>query len=360
MLLVLALTAVTNFGSNPGALDMFEHVPANLPAGSPLVVVLHGCTQQATSMEAAGWNALADEHDFAVVYAQQRGANNQLNCFSWYEAGDIARGAGEAESIAQMVDTAIAKHGVSRDRIYVTGVSAGGAFSAVLLATYPDRFRAGSIIAGLPYKAMLDGQSKTPEEWGGYVRAAYAHDGTYPRVQIWHGSQDYTVPASNATELVKQWTNVWGTDQTADATETIHTTKRTRYMAGATLAVELNFVEGMGHAIPIGDDAMGTCPAKAGAFYSDVKICSTLRAAQFFGLLGDTDGDGDGDGDGSGSGSGSGSGAGGEGGGCNAGSGVGSGLIALLALVRRRRKSSLASQPWIRERFITELRRRRR
>src|SRR5262245_30892460 len=136
-LLVLA-TLVADFGSNPGMLDMYEYVPASLPAGRPIVVVLHGCTQTAAGMEPAGWDALADEYQFAVVYPQQRNANQQLNCFTWYGATDIARSGGEAESIIQMVDTSIAMHGGDASRVYVTGISAGGAFTAVMLATYPD------------------------------------------------------------------------------------------------------------------------------------------------------------------------------------------------------------------------------
>ena len=72
MLVILAaLVSVTSFGDNPGNLAMYEHVPASLPDGRPLVVVLHGCTQTAAAMESAGWDALADAYGFAVVYAQQ-------------------------------------------------------------------------------------------------------------------------------------------------------------------------------------------------------------------------------------------------------------------------------------------------
>jgi poly(hydroxyalkanoate) depolymerase family esterase len=289
------LYPVVDFGSNPGALDMYEHVPADLPDDRPLVVVLHGCTQTATAMEAAGWNALADEHKFAVVYAQQRAANQGLSCFTWYAGSDIARDGGEAMSVMQMIDHAIETHGSNRSRVYVTGLSAGGAFTSVMLAAYPDRFAAGSIMAGLPYRCATDVASaqscsqmtaatqKTPAEWGDLVRAAYpSFSGTYPRVQIFHGMSDYTVAPANATELVEQWTNVWRTDATAEATETIGAATRTEYANGA---VELYTIANMGHGIAIGDDGSGACPARTGAFFSDVKLCSTLRAAAFFGLL---------------------------------------------------------------------------
>jgi poly(hydroxyalkanoate) depolymerase family esterase len=346
-----ALTPVSDFGSNPGALDMLEYVPANLPSGRPLVVVLHGCAQQAAAMESAGWNALADKQQFAVIYAQQRSANQQLTCFTWYDSADTARGQGEAQSIVQMVDKAIAMHEIDPGRVYVTGVSAGGAMTAVMLATYPDRFRAGSVMAGLPYKCASDlgtagacssNGGKTPQQWGDIVRGAYSgFGGAYPRVQIWHGSNDYTVATANATELVEQWTNVHGTDPTADTDEMIGTTRHTQFMLAGKPVVELYMVNGMGHAIAIGADPMGICPATSAAFFSDQKICSTLRAAQFFGLFGGDDpgGGGSGSGDGSGDGAGDGDDPADPSGGCNAGNqGVAAlAAIALIALWRRRR-----------------------
>jgi len=260
-----ALTPVSNFGPNPGALDMFEYAPDDLPAGSPLVVVLHGCTQQASGMVPAGWNTLADKYKFAVIYAQQRSANQNLSCFSWYSAGDIGRDMGEAQSIIEMVDNAIATRHVDPKRVYVTGLSAGAAMTAVMLAAYPDRFRAGSIMAGLPYKCASSVSDtsgcqnpRTPQQWGDLVRGAFpSFTGPYPRVQIWHGSTDAVVPTANSTELVKQWTDVWGIDQTADATDMISNTTRTQYTASGKVVVELDLVGGMGHAIAYGADPMG-------------------------------------------------------------------------------------------------------
>jgi len=332
---------------------MYEYVPAGLPSHAPLVVVLHGCTQTAAAMEVAGWNALADRDGFAVLYPQQRTANQQLSCFTWYGATDIARGGGEAESIVQMVDAEVATHGIDPQRVYVTGLSAGAAFTAVMLAAYPDRFAAGSIMAGLPYRCATDLTSasscqqmtstmqKTPQQWGDLVRGADAgFSGPWPRVQIWQGTSDYTVAPANAGELVKQWTDVWGTDQTADATDEISTATRTQYRAGTTVAVELYTVTGMGHAIATGADPDGACPATTGAFFSDEKICSTTRAEAFFGLVpgsgsGSDPGGSDGDGGGGGGGDDDDGGDGGGGGGCNAGGGAGGLVILAFAFARR-------------------------
>ena len=93
-------TEVTSFGTNPGALKMFRYVPAGLPAGAPLVVAMHGCTQSAAAYdEEPGWVALAERWQFAVVLPEQQTANNSSRCFNWYENGDITRGSGEALSI---------------------------------------------------------------------------------------------------------------------------------------------------------------------------------------------------------------------------------------------------------------------
>lgn len=347
------LSPVVDFGANPGALKAYDYIPDGLAANAPLVVVLHGCTQTAMAMQAGGWDKLADQYGFAVLYPEQQTANNPVRCFNWAgEYGDLAnqtRGQGENASIMAMIDKEISLHAIDRDRVFVVGLSAGAAFTAVMLATFPDRFAAGSIMAGLPYKCATSvneaygcqnpGVTKTPAQWGDLVRAADpGFAGTYPRVQIWHGSADTTVAPGNADELVKQWTDVHGADQTADATEAIGMATRTAYTKGGTTVVEMYKITGMGHGIAVGADPEGACTATTAAFFLDVKICSTLRTAEFFGLTGS-----------GGSGSGSGSGGGGDddastGGnsGCAATGGAGL-MIALAALGLRRRRPTISA-----------------
>lgn len=340
---------------------MYEYVPAHLPAGRPLVVVLHGCSQTADGMVPAGWNAVADQYQFAVVYPQQRVTNQLTSCFNWYDPPDMARVGGEPESVVQMIDYEVAHNGVDRDRVYVTGMSAGGAFTAVMLATYPDRFAAGSIMSGTPYGCATDAfgasgcllmtasTQRTAAQWGDLVRFADPDfTGTYPRVQIWQGLADLAVNPEGATEIVKQWTNVWGTDATADATDTISATTRTRYMAGTTVAVERYMVENMGHAIAVGDDALGTCPAVSGFLFDEEQICSTLHAADFFGLLQPASTGSDAGPDaalpvgsvdaGTPNGNGNGDGATAHSGGCSTSGGSGLGLVLAMMLLRRRRQ----------------------
>ncbi len=122
------LTEVTGFGSNPGALRMFKYVPTRLEAAPGLVVVLHGCTQTAAGYDhGAGWSTLADRYGFALLLPEQQKANNPNTCFNWFQPADTTRDSGEALSIRQMVETMIVDHGIDRGRVFVTGLSAGGA-----------------------------------------------------------------------------------------------------------------------------------------------------------------------------------------------------------------------------------------
>ncbi len=130
------LREIPAFGSNPGGLRMFTYLPPHVSAEAALVVVLHGCTQTAASYDlGAGWSTLADRYGFALLLPEQQRSNNPNGCFNWFQTGDIKRGHGEALSIRQMVDKMVSDHGIDRKRVFVTGLSAGGAMTSVMLAT---------------------------------------------------------------------------------------------------------------------------------------------------------------------------------------------------------------------------------
>ncbi|WP_430496735.1 extracellular catalytic domain type 1 short-chain-length polyhydroxyalkanoate depolymerase [Micromonospora trifolii] len=289
------LTQVTGFGSNPGNLAMYAYRPDGLPANSPAVVLLHGCTQNASGYFAnSGWQKYADQWKFALIVAQQPSGNNANSCFNFFEAGDTTRGQGEALSIKQMVDHAKANFAVNGSRVYVSGLSAGGAMSAVMLATYPDVFAAGSIIAGIPYRCatsmvnafscMNPGADKTPAAWGDLVRGAYSgYAGPRPRVAIWHGTSDTTVTPLNGTESRDQWTNVRGVSQTPTSTSSLP--GNTSLEVYGTDDVRLYRISGMGHGTPVDPGSAAEQCGTAGAYFLDT-ICSTYRDALFFGLNG--------------------------------------------------------------------------
>lgn len=291
-----ALTQVTSFGTNPGNLAMWRYVPDGLPTGRPLVVALHGCTQTASSYDVeSGWVKFAEAWDFALVLPEQKTANNGSRCFNWFEAGDYSRGQGEALSIKQMVDKMKADFGSSASQVFVTGLSAGGAMTTVMLGAYPDVFAGGAVMSGLPYKCatgssagfscMSPGKNLTPAEWGNLVRGASSHTGPWPKVSIWHGTQDFTVATMNMTETMEQWTNVHGIDQTADVSDTIATYPHKVYKDGSGVArVETYSLTGMGHGTAVDPGTGATQCGTAGAYLLDVNICSTYYSATFFGL----------------------------------------------------------------------------
>ncbi|MBG0566051.1 extracellular catalytic domain type 1 short-chain-length polyhydroxyalkanoate depolymerase [Actinoplanes aureus] len=285
-----SLTQVGSFGSNPGALRMYSYVPDGLPTGRPLVVALHGCTQSATDYYShSGWPKYADRYRAALVFPEQTSANNALSCFNWFTAGDIARGQGEALSIRQMVDHAVRAYGADPKRVYVTGLSAGGAMTAVMLAAYPDVFAGGAIVAGLPYNCgticQYQAQTKTPKQWGDLVRAANpGYAGPWPRVGIWYGTADTTVIPANATELRDQWTNVWGVPQTPSSTATLPGSTTVAHYSDA---VSLYTVQGIGHGTPVAPGSAENQCGTTGAYYLN-SICSSYYIAQSWGLGGGT------------------------------------------------------------------------
>jgi poly(hydroxyalkanoate) depolymerase family esterase len=290
------LEDLSGFGSNPGALRGYRYVPANLTKDAPLVVVLHGCTQSAGGYDqGAGWSALSDLHGFALLFPEQQRSNNANLCFNWFVPEDVRRDAGEALSIRQMVEAMIVMHGLDRRRIFVNGLSAGGAMASVMLAAYPDVFAGGAIIAGLPYGCA----STVPEAFdrmrgdGGpsdaaleaLLRRASRHDGPWPTVSIWHGDADHTVVPSNADRIIAQWRSV---HQLAVQPTVVESGARHRrrvwFDSGRRAVIEARNISGMGHGTPINTKGVEGHGA-ARPFMLDVGISSTLEIARFWGLI---------------------------------------------------------------------------
>jgi poly(hydroxyalkanoate) depolymerase family esterase len=281
---------------NPGNLRGLYYLPANLSPGAPLVVVLHGCTQTAADYDrGSGWSRLADRFGFALLFPEQKQANNGSNCFNWFAVGDSQRGMGEPASISAMIDLMRAEHQIDPTRVFITGLSAGGAMASVMLATYPETFAAGAIIAGLPFGCASDvrqafdcmgGRAQAQAaELGAKVRRASPHKGPWPRISVWQGDADRTVAPSNADAIVLQWAHLHGLSPAPTRSDTVDGYPHLVWIdAEGRVAIERYDIIGMAHGTPLmpGEDVgqLGV----AGAHMLDAQINSTDRIAAFFGI----------------------------------------------------------------------------
>ena len=290
------LHEIVGFGSNPGGLRMFEHTPEGLPAGRPLVLVLHGCQQGAESYDrAAGWASLAEERGFAVVYAQQREANNPRLCFTWFRPSEVTRDRGELMSIRQMVAHAAERAASDPERIFITGLSAGGAMTAAMLANYPELFAGGAIIAGLPFGAARDASrafdamaaapERTAREWSDLVRAVSPRIARKPAISIWHGTADETVSLSNGMALAEQWRDLYRLPKEAFVDKRMKG-RRTRIWPDkeGEARVTLHEIDGMGHGTPVLRGEGGGYAASAEPFMLEAGFSSTIEIAKEWGL----------------------------------------------------------------------------
>jgi poly(hydroxyalkanoate) depolymerase family esterase len=290
------LTEITGFGSNPGDLKMFSFTPGDLRKSPALVVVLHGCTQTATGYDSgAGWSTLAERYGFALLMPEQKPSNNANSCFNWFLPEDTARDRGEAGSIRQMIEHMARTAGIDRNNVYVTGLSAGGAMTSVMLATYPEVFAGGAVIAGLPYgiatnvQEALRGMFQSPphaaNELGNLVRNASGHKGPWPKLSVWHGSADRTVNPSNADEIVKQWLDVHGLPPAPmSEAEVDGHPRQIWWNAEGETVIESYTITDMAHGTPLGVAENDERYGAEGAFLIEAGISSTYHIANFFGL----------------------------------------------------------------------------
>jgi poly(hydroxyalkanoate) depolymerase family esterase len=187
------------------------YVPSSYRAGTavPLVVVLHGCTESADVMrQLTRFDALAEAKGFLVVFPEQPQSANYLHCWNFFQDAQMHRGSGEPSLIAGITDWVRQHYSVDSRRIYVAGLSAGGAMASVMGATYPDVYAAIGVGSGCEYAATATCAGYRSADPTAAAQAAYKEMGSRARplpVIAFEGDKDTTVPPVNADQLVQQW-----------------------------------------------------------------------------------------------------------------------------------------------------------
>ncbi|WP_372759624.1 PHB depolymerase family esterase [Litorivivens sp.] len=210
--------------------DYFVYVPASLRANAPLVVYLHGCNQNA-QQAAIGtrWNEAAERFGFVVVYPEQKNPNNEeepadqtnghlndgngINCWNWFRPEHLNRDEGEPGTIAGITHEVMARADISIDpnRVYLSGMSAGGIMASTMGATYPELYAAIAVVAGCGYPACGDPTGS----------AAYQAMGNHARrlpVILFHGTADEIAPIAMGEDALRQWlgANDWSDNSQPD------------------------------------------------------------------------------------------------------------------------------------------------
>ncbi|HVF62681.1 MAG TPA: PHB depolymerase family esterase, partial [Casimicrobiaceae bacterium] len=194
-----------------GAIDYKLFVPDGLGATTaPLIVMLHGCTQSPDDFaRGTRMNTFAREHGYVVAYPAQAKNRNASRCWNWFQSQDQQRGRGEPWLLAQLTHDVVKRYGLDDRRVFVAGMSAGGAMAAVLGSIYPDVYAAIGVHSGLPFgaahdlpsafAAMKHGSQEVPP-----MRPVASR--RPPPAIVFHGDRDTTVDARNGAAVIAQCT----------------------------------------------------------------------------------------------------------------------------------------------------------
>jgi poly(hydroxyalkanoate) depolymerase family esterase len=201
------------FTCEAGSRDYTVYVPSHTDGRKrPLIIMLHGCTQNPNDFAVGtGMNRLAEEHGFIVAYPGQPMTANQSGCWNWFNLTDQMRDVGEPRIIAGITRTLMAAFEIDAERVYVAGLSAGGAMAAIMSATYPELYAATGIHSGLAYGSASDVASAFAAMRGTSSPAAPAQTKSHlksthgrSRTIVFHGASDQRVHPSNAETILAE------------------------------------------------------------------------------------------------------------------------------------------------------------
>jgi poly(hydroxyalkanoate) depolymerase family esterase len=261
-----------SLATDAGELDFRLFVPAVLPAAGQraLVVMIHGCTQDAADFaRGTQMNEAAARDGFVVLWPQQRAANHSQKCWNWYVPAQSRRGAGEVARLSALVVRTIGEQGIDPGKVYLVGVSAGGAMAVNFALAYPAYARAvavhsapGALVAGDVATAlgvMKNGPAEDAESLALRARDALGADAHAIPLLAIHGASDAVVSPKNLEVLAAQWRG-W------------------HALIGVPARVETRLIDGLGHAWSGG--------SAAGSFTNPSTPSATQLVLDFFRSLG--------------------------------------------------------------------------
>jgi len=171
----------------------------------PLLIMLHGCTQTPVDFATGTrMNVLAEKELFLVAYPAQASSANGSKCWNWFQAAHQQRGAGEPSLIAGITQQIMSNYPVDASRVYIAGLSSGGAMAATMAATYPDLYAAVGVHSGVAHGSVQDLPSALKAMKQGAPRQARPLPTAIPLI-VFHGDSDTTVAPNNADRILDQW-----------------------------------------------------------------------------------------------------------------------------------------------------------
>lgn len=286
------------FTCDAGSMHYKLFIPAAVGAAAPpLIVMLHGCTQSPDDFaRGTRMNTLAQEYGYVVAYPAQAKSKNASKCWNWFRSRDQQRGQGEPAILAALTRHLVKAHGLEERRVYVAGLSAGGAMAAVLASTYPDVYAAIGVHSGLPFGAAHD----LPSAFAAMKQGAGKSTPDVPSARmepvpviVFHGDRDMTVDACNGAAVIEQCMRTAGPMSEVEPQATRATVERGSVPGGCsytrtiftntagTVVAEQWLVHGAGHAW-FGGDVSGSYTDPSGPDASELMLrffSATARSA---------------------------------------------------------------------------------